>query len=373
MATRSIEDLVRRLEIAETELRSTRAEVRALQSRGGPMHPLRRWPRANALVAAALLIALGRTAVPSAQDSITSHEVRAPFVVVGASGRPIMTVTDCVNSSELDPLKRAQEVRQGGCVPGLELQNAAGESVVNLHTLGDAGSLQVTSGKGDGTGFFASAEDAAMSLVDKTKKVLFRADRDDAEVGSAKGVVVFNSISVRDKTRTAVKLSSSGLPGVTVYNPQGNVAAQMTMDGTGGWIGVRDGVSKMGRASFISQGDGDGMVEALSRDGITQARMIAFGGQAVVLVTDSSGSERAQINSTGTFRTFAVKGQVLSELGSSQAADYGRLWLGNMAGEPMVEAGMLTDGRGTVRAGPGIGGPPSGLVLPALIVGHLGR
>lgn len=49
-----------------------------------------------------------------------------------------------------------------------------------------------------------------------------------------------------------------------------------------------------------------------------------------------------------------------------------RLWLGDKAGEGMVEAGVLPDGRGVVRAGPRMGGPlgPGTLNLPFAIMGH---
>jgi len=75
-------------------------------------------------------------------------------------------------------------------------------------------------------------------------------------------------------------------------------------------------------------------------------------------------------NDGGAIHLFNTAGNAAASLQSTRSG-YGKLSLGNVSGDTMVEAGVTTDGLGIVRAGPRIGGPATNNLtgLPFAIVG----
>jgi hypothetical protein len=100
------------------------------------------------------------------------------------------------------------------------------------------------------------------------------------------------------------------------------------------------------------------------------------GGSTMVLLADKDGTHaflsgtdgkaRASLTSDAGLNFFNESGEVRVTLNQA------KLWLANATGKVIVEAGMLPDGRGVVRAGPRTGGPKEGgqLGYPYQLVGR---
>jgi len=354
--------LVGRLEKMEADLKKARAEIRALRDTR-----FRRLWRSVVLGVCGAAVASLPIAGLRAQDGI--HQVRGPFVVMDSNNRPLVSVTDCSKDYQFDPEKQAVGETPGPCVRGLKVYDSDGADVISA-TSHTGGELSVTRGHHDGTGVFITAGSIGegMQVVDKSKQIIFDVDSDQATIGASKGLTVLSSLSVRDKTMTGVKVSALGMRGVTVYNGQGNVASQVTVDGRGGWIGVRDGKTKMGKASYIADDKGGGVFVA-GEEGDEVAGLYANKKGTVLALSDNAGKVTGEINSYDGLQFYNASGQLVAKINATGSGSSGEIWLGNASGQGIVEAGMLGDGRGVVRAGPLMGGPPGGLGLPTTIMG----
>jgi hypothetical protein len=160
--------------------------------------------------------------------------------------------------------------------------------------------------------------------------------------------------TIQSETVTADPTAPPGGPiktmtiprGVAVYGPGGGVASQLTVDASGN-----------GRVKVLGPSGANGGAQAglmITKDG------------SLLALANGSGKVTADVSSHLGFASYNTAGQRLVEIGATQSGSSGRLWLGDTAGVGLVEAGMLSSGVGTVRAGPSLGG---GLGLPSAIVG----
>jgi hypothetical protein len=155
-----------------------------------------------------------------------------------------------------------------------------------------------------------------------------------------------------DKGKPILRVVERGTAsrGLYVFNEQGNVAAQVAVlsDG-GGRIFVYPGNQPFG--------------------GITTPAFaaMAYPSKGPVLeMTRPDGKELATISAEG-FVAHNKNGVAVASLGSKNGSGAGNLMLGEPAGNAIVEAGLLPDGRGVVRAYPLGGKPP--IPVPNLLMG----
>lgn len=285
------EQLTRRLLLAEHELTKVCTEVGAL----------RRQCRRNGAIASGVgLVAVFATinawssATAGAQGS-GPLTVKAPFLVVDTSNKPIFSVTDDTHR-------------------GVEIKQKDSRAFVQLWDEGASirGPLAVTD----------SAEKAIVIVQDLT-------------VTQAKDV-------------KGVGQAVTSNRGLHVFNAKGDTVARLAVAGADGYVSARQG----------GQGSGLGGVQGalyVDKTGVHLGLTGTGNTQTVRLSGDAAG-----------LQFFNVSGAALAELNRTH------LWLGDAAGNGVVEAGILPDGRGVVRTGPRSGGPlgPGTLSLPFAIVGH---
>jgi hypothetical protein len=159
------------------------------------------------------------------------------------------------------------------------------------------------------------------------------------EVQDAKGVPIFRVVERGVASR-----------GLYVFNESGNVAAQVAVlaDG-GGRIYVFPGKEPFGGITTpafaaIAYPKTGPMLEMTRPDGNMQNRVSAMG-----------------------FEAFNKNGVGVAKLGTMPGSGAGVLMLGEPKGNAIVEAGMLQDGRGVVRAYPLGGKPP--IPIPQFLMG----
>ena len=155
-----------------------------------------------------------------------------------------------------------------------------------------------------------------------------------------------------DKGKPIMRVIERGAAsrGLYIFNEQGNVAAQVAVlkDG-GGRVFVYPGNAQLGAATvrayaaFAYPSTGP-LLEMMSPDGKELARVSAEG-----------------------FVAYNQNGTGVASMGAKPGSGNGFLMLGEPGGNAIVEAGVLPDGRGVVRAYPLGGKPP--IPIPNLLMG----
>jgi hypothetical protein len=245
MTTPDLEQLTRRLSLAEQEITRTRAEVGVLREHCQRLGRARAIASGFSLVAVAATVAALWSATTQAQGPAPPLTVRAPFNVVDAANNAIMTVQDSTTATSKDA--KGEEKKGTTTNRGVHVKNGWGESVARLAILDDYGYVAVRQKGGQG-----------------------------------------------------------GVQGSLLANKEGIHLALRSKDGT---------------LAAVLSGEPEGL------------------------------------------QFFNASGTAVSELNKTH------FLISNDGGQGVVEAGMLTDGRGVVRAGPRFGGPPGGLNLPNFLVG----
>jgi hypothetical protein len=446
MSLERLNDVVERLAAAERELERAHSEIKQLKARDRNTMQWR--SRGNTI---GLLVICAAAGVAMAQSQGSAQTVQAPFVVVGATGRALLEVTDCENISALDALDLARGIKRGNadCLPGMSIYDSDGKPVIRATATRGAGDFMLSSGKSDGTGIFLEASDTrhSISVNDNQKKALLSVDDKEAVVGAPAfqvkadqslllevkkdAITMTGPLSLNNsngKTVVDIGPNESGRGRVVVRDSaSGNVSGLQTDDEGNPFLSLKSNdnnlfsaVSKQGAfirgpldivdsnsksilkvqdkggvtdkdgqptgatnrglilasstgnpaAQIYIDGDGNGRVKVHGKGGAV-AGLMTTGDGSLLALTDLSGKVTADVSSRVGFATYNASGQRLTEMGATETASYGRLWLGNASGEGIVEAGMLPDGKGTVRAGPAFGARPSSMELPDRIVGHL--
>ena len=148
-------------------------------------------------------------------------------------------------------------------------------------------------------------------------------------------MTVVDASTTKSKDKDGKETERSHPRGVHVMNGWGEDVARM---------GVEAGPGKNGYLALRQGGAG-----------------LTHGGSTMVFLADKEGTHVYLGGTDGKTRV-----SLTSDVGLNLVDDAGivrvtldakKLWLANPAGKLIVEAGMLPDGRGVVRAGPDLGGP----------------
>jgi hypothetical protein len=159
---------------------------------------------------------------------------------------------------------------------------------------------------------------------------------------------VQNSTTSQIKDAKGEKKEIAVNRGIHVFNDKGDAVARVAVLDGSGYLSARQS----------GQGKVTGGVQALlsaTKDGT-----------ALWLVNNAKQKSVGIESNADGLQFFDDAGAVRAQITVS------KIWLGNKAGDGVVEAGTLPDGRGVVRAGPRDGGPlgMGTLNLPWAITGH---
>ncbi len=392
--------LTQELAVAQQELSAMRKRLTALEQSAQPRTHVAAWTSVAVVAASVLLLLMTAPGTMYAQGA--GQTVRAPFEVVNSAGRTILKVYDSADGKQGLSVSNANGgvaavvrtnpdgsgalgIFDGTQAPGTEVPRAAG-------MMFDKGYPEFQINNGDGAWTEIVANELLMA---HDNHYVARIKYWDDTGGT------FSSYD--DQGKSVAMMASSANRGTLVLGGQGKdvgIALGTAVDGSGG-IELFDGAKNMTAVLYGSPGanavsgakpdrgltifnqDGQKAVEsfvdaggrgnfrASDANGHYSAALMAtsdLGGR--VFLADVSGKVRMDLGSRG-FSAFNPAGQSVVELGSNQSGSSGRMWIGNAAGDGLIEAGMLPDGKGIVRVGPMVGGPPPGLVLPDRIVGHI--
>jgi len=325
----------------------------------------------------------------------TPLRVKAPFEVVDAGGRSILKVTtfDAAVTEGGTGMLIIREPTSGATA--LLAHNKAGKGVVALGsdpdgfgqltlrnaqgktqaTLAGEGTLSIADPQGEE--ILAVAEDVSKS--DANVRIGGADDGYAIEVSNGKGVASLGTdpdgvaeLSLMDtQSRPRVSLSGEGTlevadaTGYNILSVLGDVAGEkagVTIGGGkgGGIVRVADGAGKPAAGIIGSSRS----VVAANAAGKTVAELTAKPsgeGLVQVMMGDAPVAVLSQAEDGGGI-VQVTNGRVpVSSLYSSEGGS-GRLQLNDGSGNPVVEAGVSTTGRGVVRAGPKyICGPAPGM------------
>jgi hypothetical protein len=283
--------------------------------------------------------------------------VRAPFAVVDATGRELLKVSDDASGAKITaPFRVTSNDR-----PILEMTDPG---------LKMRGSLTVNNSAGNPAALLESDSvgGAILTVGDSFRKA------GAVTIGAAGGNDGFVGLATRaGKNGVLIGTPEERGMGVYVLGEDGDkVQASLGLDdGKKGIVRIGDqaaphatlGHTKSGGVSFaLYDGPGPDF-----RVGLLAAPDMSF-----VRLNKSKNAIHLNVdgNDGGAVHLFNAFGNAAASLQSTPNG-YGRLSIGNVSGDTMVEAGVTTDGLGIVRAGPRIGGPATNNLtgLPFAIVG----
>ncbi len=250
--------------------------------------------------------------------------VQAPFTIVNRAGKPIVVVYE------------------DGGTQGLSVRNPAGNPIASLWAQSDGyGSVTIFDGL------------EATGAPTNFSSMRFRAQKAEMVVAGddgARASVTSETLALFEKGKESARLKNYGELGgqVRIFNGAGFAIAGMQTDA----VATNSGTVLVGSP----QG--------------TKGQLYVSDGVGAMILVDAAGKILERAKAGDGYTTFNLAGQAVAQIGSVPSGNNGRLWLGNASGEGIVEAGMLTDGLGTVRAGPSFGARPSALAIPDRIVGH---
>jgi hypothetical protein len=326
MSTNNSNDVEQRLAAAERELLALRLQIASLK----PV--AHRAVRHRLALAAVLAVPLTAPWWVSAADYSPGTTVKAPFTVVNKANKPILVVYE------------------GSGFQGLSIRNQAGNPAASLSAFdgsyGGSGSMSIYDG----------AAGASSGVSNNMFQVKFTEGGKIPELqlggnGNSSLKITGDRLRMDQGDHPALVLDADPTGGsMWAYGKSGSVVASL-------------GATSSGQNALLQMAS-DG------KDIVGVALGTTSEGNGALHVFEK-GILRSEVNAQGSFKAFNGAGQVLAEIGSVQSGNAGRLWLGNAAGAGVVEAGMLADGKGTVRAGPVIGGLSPDLVQPDRLVGKI--
>jgi hypothetical protein len=371
-----LSDLERRLALAERELATTLAQVRALQVQERPRTNRRRDGVIGLLGVSLLVFAVTRAIDIEAQSAGPQVlTVKAPFRVVDANGKVILSAD-------------GQSQRASLTVGAL----GSGSTTIGV---GASGSGYVLVSNPSGTDGFAlgqyrgSTMGAHLVAADgQTVAATLSLD------GSGKGQMIVGDPKSGGAT---VGVGRSGAGGLIVRRGDGNNGIVLgQLDGRPMSLGVFGDNAK--ELVSLQTGQKGGSVKVMTSTGAAVAALLAGDTGGGVALTGPAGGKSAvslSVDATGgKVRIFPQAGGSTQAELSSQQAGGGAVNVYNSAGEAVVwleatgqgqgrlqigrtgtiyvDAGVSASGLGVVAAGPQVGGPPAGLVTPNFLLGRRG-
>jgi hypothetical protein len=343
-----------------------------------------------------------------------SLRVRAPFIVTDAAGDPVLQVTNGPQPLGKEGVVIARD--PGSDIGGVALYDGAGQDMVTLVQLpGKGGGLVLTDGNGiqrvelAGDGRFALADEQGkdyvtiagdISEVESSIRIGGDEDRYSVQVGSNEGMAILGvgedgvgvlSLSdAEDRERASLEgdgvlhiSDEAGRDVLSVSNELSEFTAgvAITMDGDAGLIRVTDAAGKPAAGIM----GGKRAVVVVNQTGKVLAEMLATPTAEGMFQSWGEGKLPLAVLGRGPGNGGIVQitnGQTPVSTLMSGESGAGRLQLNDNNGTPVVEAGVLTSGKGVVRVGPKyrcgsntglalgvVGGAATGMLPPDCIVG----
>jgi hypothetical protein len=284
MMTPELEQMTRRLSVAEQEIARAHADIRALREQCIRYGPVRAIVSAVVIVAAVSVTALW-SATTQAQGPGQPSTVKAPFIVVDAAGRPIMKVEDSNNIGF-----RGVNVYgpQGGVAAGVS-SDPSGNGYVNVHGgVGRTGGVAMFMEERGPVFRMLSA--ANKNLAEFTSEsttfsapVLRLTGTDDKAFAEFKkdGAMLHAPFQVNDRADAKIVDIVDGSPrGLTVYNKNRkevvSIAADLNSDGL---VVVRNKTA--GYGTNVQFTDGEPEITLQGKDNKYFARLQRTGSNVV--------------------------------------------------------------------------------------------
>jgi hypothetical protein len=333
----------------------------------------------------------GETGVTAMADTGAGGSV----VVLNHDGYPVAAVGSQAGGKGsvlvYDKDHAAAEMSSSNGVGSLALRNAQDEMGFSASAdLGSGGALVVLNREGYPVATVESGKggQGSVTIVDKDHAV--------AEMSSANGAGSLTLFDAQQKTAIDVDGANGRL--ITLHN--GQVTASIGSDDGGGRVAAYAKAGAVAELAANQMGGGIVFVRNSAAKAIV-AGMSTEHESGTVIVRDSKGTALAEMSTTpdnrGEIKVLNASGKMLAAMsaqpdgnggqldvtnGSALVASlaaresgHGALQLNDSSGNPIVEAGMMTDGRGVVLAGPNPKCPSGGmgLVPPGCIMGSAGK
>jgi hypothetical protein len=391
MAQARHERLEQRLAELERDIERTRDDLRALRR---SHHPVRSWRAIAAITTCACLasITLPRLAVVEAQGP-ASGSMQAPWQIVDASGRPLVSVDQSgltlrgtlrvrseagvETASLVDGVLTLGDVKKGGITTGV---GASGVGFVLVRRSSGADGLALGQHSGNPLGMYVIGPDggsqASLQLngQDAGQLVLGPLDKGGLTAGVGGSGAGFALVREQDgKDALRIGRYQNAPFAVTVVGADGQTPQAS--------LGLDD--RQKGRLRVGDPGGARGVLGTTSSGGVSFALFDGPGSDYRVGLLAASDMSFVRLNKSKVAIHLNVDGNdgaalhLFNQLGNAAASlrsmpgGNGQMTLGNPSGDTTVEAGTTTDGVGIVRAGPRIGGPATNNLtgLPFAIVG----
>lgn len=229
----------------------------------------------------------------------------------------------------------SQDGKVGGA--GVAIQAEAG---VN------PGSVTIRGGSGKNLAVMSASDGGIFIVRDQAEKTRVRLDGDGVKLmGSTEAVLARLGLHPDGGKDAALAIMNSAGTPVAVMRAAGETGALSVMNSSGKAV-----------AGLLGSGAGGGTVAVATSSGTTLARMsVTDDGRGLLQVNAPTGGPLAaltqKLESVGGLLQIYNSGTSVANLTvGGQGAGY--LQLSDPSGNPTVEAGTLSDGNGTVRAGP---------------------
>ena len=231
----------------------------------------------------------------------------------------------------------SQDGKPGGA--GVLISAESGTNPGNVAIRGSAGNTLAV----------MSANDGGLFVVrDRTEKTRIRLDPNGVNVygPSDNAVVTLGADSQRGNAGSLTLMTPGGkLVAAMRGTPDGNAGTISVMNSTGKAVAGLTGGAASGGAVVVNSAGGVGLAQmSVTDDGRGLVQVFGAGQRPIAVLTQKpeTGGGLLQISNTG----YPVANLTVGGQGA------GYLQLTDPSGNPTVEAGTLSDGLGTVRAGP---------------------
>jgi len=270
------------------------------------------------------------------QFAVHDRGNRGLFLVTPSfAGAQWARVTVGAGASGMSALMVSQDGKPGGA--GVAIQAEAGANPGSVTIRGSAGKTLAAMSANDG-GIFV--------VRDQAEKTRIRLDQSGVNVMGPSEAVLARLGTHPDGGKDAA---------LAIMNPAGTPVAVMRASGESGALSVMNSSGKA-VAGLLGSDAGGGTVAVATSSGTTLAQMsVTDDGRGLLQVNAPKGGPLAVLTQKvggvgGLVQIYNSGTSVASLTVGGEGAGY--LQLSNPSGNPTVEAGTLSDGNGTVRAGP---------------------
>jgi hypothetical protein len=257
------------------------------------------------------------------------------LVTPNFTGAQWARVTVGAGAGGMSAVMVSQDGKLGGA--GVAIQADAGPN---------PGSVAIRGGAGKNLAVMSANDGGIFVIRDQAEKTRIRLDQSGVNVMGPNEAVLARLGTHPDGGKDAA---------LAIMNPAGTPVAVMRASGESGALSVMNSSGKA-VAGLLGSDAGGGTVAVATSSGTTLAQMsVTDDGRGLLQVNAPKGGPLAVLTQKvggvgGLVQIYNSGTSVASLTVGGEGAGY--LQLSNPAGSPTVEAGTLSDGNGTVRAGP---------------------